>query len=401
MPKNRSAPPSRRADRRRANRSGARRRRSLEAARPTSPHLERGRRIDAATLRAAMECAFGGSDAEGAWDWKTAYDCLRGGDGSVPAQIRPGHARQGRVTRRHAADAGQDRRAFSRPIRAAPRRARRSSNSRRRSRSVSRPAPPPRSRRPTSCWNPPPGPACSPSSPSSPAARSCSTSWRIPVPGCWTASSRVSPSPASTRRRSMTSRRQRHPQRRADEPAFLGDGPCRSPHGRHRPPPRPLGARRLVDGGRLVAITGANCAPDDPGLDGCVRPTSGARPVVFSAAIDGTVYTKHGTTIDTRLTVIDKQPGDERCKFPHCRDAPNVATLLNWVVRNVPARLPIVGAAAAPAVCRSVVPRTLLGTTVRRSSLPAVCKSRQSPSNSPTRPWIGSRPRATHNRGAL
>ena len=38
------------------------------------PDLERGRRIDAATLRAAMERAFGGSDADGTWDWKTAYD---------------------------------------------------------------------------------------------------------------------------------------------------------------------------------------------------------------------------------------------------------------------------------------------------------------------------------------
>ena len=45
-----------------------------EAARLLLPDLERGRRIDAATLRAAMERAFGGSDAEGAWDWKTAYD---------------------------------------------------------------------------------------------------------------------------------------------------------------------------------------------------------------------------------------------------------------------------------------------------------------------------------------
>ncbi len=36
---------------------------------------------------------------------------LRGGDGSVPAQIRPGYVRQGRITCRHAADAGQDRRA--------------------------------------------------------------------------------------------------------------------------------------------------------------------------------------------------------------------------------------------------------------------------------------------------
>ena len=38
------------------------------------PYLERGRPVDAATLRAAMEAAFGASDASGAWDWKTAYD---------------------------------------------------------------------------------------------------------------------------------------------------------------------------------------------------------------------------------------------------------------------------------------------------------------------------------------
>ena len=33
------------------------------------PHLERGQRIDAATLRGAMESAFGGSDTTGAWSW--------------------------------------------------------------------------------------------------------------------------------------------------------------------------------------------------------------------------------------------------------------------------------------------------------------------------------------------
>ena len=38
------------------------------------PRLERGERVDAAALRAAMETAFGASDATGAWDWKTAYD---------------------------------------------------------------------------------------------------------------------------------------------------------------------------------------------------------------------------------------------------------------------------------------------------------------------------------------
>jgi hypothetical protein len=36
--------------------------------------LEQGRAIDAQALRTAMTAGFGGSDAEGAWDWKTAYD---------------------------------------------------------------------------------------------------------------------------------------------------------------------------------------------------------------------------------------------------------------------------------------------------------------------------------------
>src|SRR5690606_31765108 len=46
----------------------------LVAAGQILPHLERGRRVDAAILRSAMEKAFGASDASGAWDWKTAYD---------------------------------------------------------------------------------------------------------------------------------------------------------------------------------------------------------------------------------------------------------------------------------------------------------------------------------------
>ena len=37
-------------------------------------YLERGQCVDAPMLRTAMENAFGASDADGAWDWKTAYD---------------------------------------------------------------------------------------------------------------------------------------------------------------------------------------------------------------------------------------------------------------------------------------------------------------------------------------
>ena len=38
------------------------------------PLLEAGRPFDTAALRAAMTGAFGASDSEGAWDWKSAYD---------------------------------------------------------------------------------------------------------------------------------------------------------------------------------------------------------------------------------------------------------------------------------------------------------------------------------------
>jgi hypothetical protein len=48
--------------------------RILAAATLLLPQLERGARIDAAALRGAMEMAFGGSDASGAWDWKLAYE---------------------------------------------------------------------------------------------------------------------------------------------------------------------------------------------------------------------------------------------------------------------------------------------------------------------------------------
>ncbi|HEY1261082.1 MAG TPA: methylase, partial [Stellaceae bacterium] len=38
--------------------------------------LGQGRAADSRALRAAMEAAFGGSDAEGAWVWKDAYEAL-------------------------------------------------------------------------------------------------------------------------------------------------------------------------------------------------------------------------------------------------------------------------------------------------------------------------------------
>ena len=120
---------------------------------------------------------------------------------------------------------------------------------------------------------------------------------------------------------------------------------------------------RLTEGGRLVAITGAAFSPDNPTWrDAFVRlQERGA--VVFTAAVDGSVYTKHGTTIDTRLTVIDKRPASDPSWFPTSPGlAPDVATLLGWIETHVPKRLqmalPTANTAPSPRSVSSYQPRS-------------------------------------------
>ena len=109
------------------------------------------------------------------------------------------------------------------------------------------------------------------------------------------------------------------------------------------PTPRCAISRRLShvlpDGGRLVAITGAGLSSDNPAWhDAFVQLQERAR-VVFSAAIDGRVYARHGTTVDTRLTIIDRVPANDPAIFP---SSPGIATdpavLLDWIARFVPPR---------------------------------------------------------------
>ncbi len=129
---------------------------------------------------------------------------------------------------------------------------------------------------------------------------------------------------------------------------------------------------RLVEGGRLVAITGASCSPDNPTwTDAFVQLQERGR-VVFSAAIDGAVYAKHGTTIDTRLTVIDRLLAEDPSVFPNSPGvAPDVGTLLGWVTEQVPPRLPIASVVAVPAIARPAIPRTVRAYAMRPSSAPA------------------------------
>jgi predicted RNA methylase len=96
---------------------------------------------------------------------------------------------------------------------------------------------------------------------------------------------------------------------------------------------------RLADGGRLVTITGASLSPDNSRWrDAFVRLQERGR-VLFTAAVAGQVYARHGTTTETRLTVIDKVLADDPAVFPPSAGlAPDAATLLAWVERDVPGR---------------------------------------------------------------
>ncbi|HEX3411527.1 MAG TPA: bifunctional class I SAM-dependent methyltransferase/DEAD/DEAH box helicase [Stellaceae bacterium] len=107
---------------------------------------------------------------------------------------------------------------------------------------------------------------------------------------------------------------------------------------------------RLADGGRLVAITGRNVGPDQPAWrDGFVELQEKGR-VVFSATLAGQAYVRHGTTIETRLTVIDRIPADDPRSFPSSPAmAADAAELLDRVCRLVPPRAPVAAAAPLPA----------------------------------------------------
>jgi hypothetical protein len=62
----------------------------IDAANRLLTDLERGVAIDARALRTAMIAYFGASDAEGAWDWKTAYEaCARPHSSSSCANSAP------------------------------------------------------------------------------------------------------------------------------------------------------------------------------------------------------------------------------------------------------------------------------------------------------------------------
>ena len=102
---------------------------------------------------------------------------------------------------------------------------------------------------------------------------------------------------------------------------------------------------RLAEGGRLVTITGRNFAPDSPKWREAFVRLQGVGRIVFSAPLVGKIYAKHGTSFETRLTVIDKLPADDPKDFSgYVPELVNTtADLLRLVLRYVPDRLAVEG----------------------------------------------------------
>jgi hypothetical protein len=322
------------------------------------PDLERGGRIDAVALRAAMEHAFGGSDAAGAWDWKTAYDAceaatilflrkfgpvIRARAGSPPAELSmlgkiaallPTHTRR--------SEESQALQQFSTPLAL--------------------------------------GFVAASAAAITPADLVLEPSAGTGLLAIFAelgggslvlnelAETRAAllgqlfPSAATTRYDAAHIHDHLayavRPSVVLMNPPFSAaahvDGAVADATMRHVA----SALARVAEGGRLVAITGASFSPDHPSWrEAFVRLQERGR-VVFSAAVDGRVYARHGTTVETRLTVIDRVPADDPRCFPASPGmAPDAATLLQWVTTSVPARLPVDGAVALPAPVHPVAVR--------------------------------------------
>ena len=336
-------------------------------------HLERGQRIDAPMLRTAMESAFGASDADGAWDWKTAYDACEAATVLFLRKFGPAMRAACRFARRDAADAGKDRRPSSHPHAPFGRERGASAVLARRSRLASRRAPRPRSRRPIVVLEPSAGTGL------------------LAILAELAGASLVLNELAETRAGLLSLlfpgiAVTRFDAAHIDDHLDAGITPSvvlmNPPFSAVANVDRRMAdaalrhiasaLARLAEGGRLVAITGASCSPDNPvWRDAFVRLQERGR-VVFSAAIDGAVFAKHGTTIETRLTVIDRLPADDPTTFPSLLGvAPDVATLLGWVTEYVPARLPIATAVAASPIARPAIPRAVRAYAMRPSGIAA------------------------------
>ena len=109
----------------------------------------------------------------------------------------------------------------------------------------------------------------------------------------------------------------------------------------------------LAPGGRLVAVTSHSCIPGNPAWQSAFRYLDPPARTLFSMAIDGRAYARHGTSFDTRLTVLDRlEPGEDAGAAGPSLDpaatAANAAELLDAVRTLVPPRTPLAQVPGSP-----------------------------------------------------
>jgi hypothetical protein len=107
---------------------------------------------------------------------------------------------------------------------------------------------------------------------------------------------------------------------------------------------------RLAPGGRLVAITGASFAPDAPAWAETFGRLTETAHLVFTGAVSGSAFAKHGTSFETRISVFDKCRGGERGGVTADLQqsmASDVALLLARIVAEMPPRLEMDACAVA------------------------------------------------------
>ncbi len=319
------------------------------------PDLERGRHINAAILRAAMERAFAGSDAAGAWDWKTAYDACEAATVLFMRKFGP-------VIRSRAGSPAAELSMLGRIAALLPTHTRRSEESQARQQ-----------------FSTPLALGYVAASAASitpvdlvlePSAGTGLLAVFAELTGSGLALNELAESRAALLgrlfpRNAVTRYDAAHIHDHLDDavrPSVVLMNPPFSVAAHVQGPVADAALRhvtsalaRVVEGGRLVAITGAGLSPDHPSWrDAFIQLQERGR-IVFSAAIDGRVYARQGTTVETRLTVIDRVPADDPRSFPTSPGmASDVATLLSWVLQHVPPRLQVDSVEAVRADTRPV-----------------------------------------------
>uniref|UniRef100_Q11BN0 Probably methylase/helicase n=1 Tax=Chelativorans sp. (strain BNC1) TaxID=266779 RepID=Q11BN0_CHESB len=326
------------------------------------PHLERGQRVDAATLRAAMESAFGASDATGAWTWKSAYEAS---EAATVLFIR----RYGKALLRKAGSPADSLPLLVRIAGLLPTHTRRSEEAQT-FQQFSTPIPL--------------GLAAATAAAITPTDRVLEPSagtGLLAILAEIAGGALVLNELAEMRAGLLSSLFPALTITRFDA-AQIDDhlDPAMVPSVVLMNPPFSVMANvegrmaeatfrhiasalaRLAPGGRLVTITGVSFAPDNPAWTSAFTRLQERGRVVFTSAIDGSVYAKHGTTIDTRLTVIDRLPADDPAIFPGVPGvAQDVATLMGWIAEQVPPRLAVELPCLSAASPAASAPRTVRG----------------------------------------